>query len=242
MLSAAGHVRLAPSRSPGMTTARRAHRVLLVGALAVRRRRRLGHVQQPEHRGDDGHGADLPARDRGRRAHDAAEHRRGHLDRVRAGDRHLLGRRRTRCSRSSPASRPGSRTRRSNRSCPTCTRRCGCWRRPRSSAARSACCGRRGTESCASANWRARRGRPRGPFATTRRSGCCRRPTSASPARIASTAADDVARVRELLRLKQMLGLSLDELRDRDARRGRARASAGASTTRRPTPPSGGGC
>jgi hypothetical protein len=34
--------------------ARRAHAVLLVGAVAVRGRRRLGHVQQPEHGGDDG--------------------------------------------------------------------------------------------------------------------------------------------------------------------------------------------
>ena len=72
--------------------ARRAHAVRLVGAVAVRRRGRLGHVQQPQHGGDDGRGADQPARDRGRRADDAAEHRRGDLDRVRAGDRYLLGR------------------------------------------------------------------------------------------------------------------------------------------------------
>ena len=69
-----------------------AYAVLLVGAVAVRRRRRLGHVQQPEHGGDDGHRADQPPRDRRRRADDAAEHGRGDLDRVRAGDRHLLGR------------------------------------------------------------------------------------------------------------------------------------------------------
>ena len=57
--------------------------------VAGARRDRLGHVQQPEHRGDDGHRARAPARHRRRRAHAAAEHRRGALDRVRDGDRHL---------------------------------------------------------------------------------------------------------------------------------------------------------
>ena len=79
-------------RAGGDDDAGRRHAVRLVGDLAVRRGRRVGHVQQPEHGGDDGHGADQPARDRGRRADDAAEHGRGDLDRVRAGDRHLLGR------------------------------------------------------------------------------------------------------------------------------------------------------
>ena len=36
------------------------------------------------------------------------------------------------------------RARRSTRSSPTCTRRCGCWRRRRWSAPRSRCCGRKG--------------------------------------------------------------------------------------------------
>ena len=78
-------------RWPAMTTLGIDTPVLVVRAVAVHRRRRLGHVQQPEHRGDDGHRAAEPARDRRRRAHDAAEHGRGDLDRVRAGDRHLVG-------------------------------------------------------------------------------------------------------------------------------------------------------
>ena len=130
----------------GMTTAGRAHAVLLVGAVAVRRRPRLGHVQQPEHGGDDGHRADEPARDRRRRADDAAEHRRRDLDRVRARRSSPPRWPRTRCSRSSRASRRGSRTRRWSRSSRTCTRRSGCWRPRRWWAPRSACCGRGATE------------------------------------------------------------------------------------------------
>ena len=45
----------------------------------------------PEHRGDDGHRPGEPPRDRRRRADDAPEHRRGHLDRLRAGDRDRRG-------------------------------------------------------------------------------------------------------------------------------------------------------
>ena len=52
---------------------------------------RLRDVQLAQHRGDDGHRAGQPARDRRRRADDAAEHRRGDLDRLRARDRHRLG-------------------------------------------------------------------------------------------------------------------------------------------------------
>ena len=47
--------------------------------------------------------------DRRRRAHAAAEHRRGAVDRVRAGDRHLGGAESRRCSRSSRASPRASR-------------------------------------------------------------------------------------------------------------------------------------
>ena len=56
MLAAAGMF-VARGRAGGDDDARRAHAVRLVGAVAVRRRRRLGHVQQPEHGGDDGHRA-----------------------------------------------------------------------------------------------------------------------------------------------------------------------------------------
>ena len=71
----------------GMTTLRGAHAVRVERPLARDRRRRLGHVQQPEHRRDDGRRAGAPPRDRSRRADDAAEHRRRDLDRVRHGDR-----------------------------------------------------------------------------------------------------------------------------------------------------------
>jgi hypothetical protein len=53
------------------------------------RRRRLGHVQQPQHRRHDGRRARPPARHRRRRADAAAEHRRRAVDRVRARDHHL---------------------------------------------------------------------------------------------------------------------------------------------------------
>src|SRR5690349_2500645 len=66
-------------------------RLLAERPVARDRRDRLRHVQQPEHRRDDGHGAAAPARDRGRRADDAAEHRRRDLDRVRARDHHRRG-------------------------------------------------------------------------------------------------------------------------------------------------------
>ena len=61
------------------------------GRVAADRRRRLGHVQQPQHRRDDGHRPRPAARHRRGRAHAAAEHRRRAVDRVRAGDRHLGG-------------------------------------------------------------------------------------------------------------------------------------------------------
>ena len=50
-----------------------------------------GMFNSPEHRRDDGRRPGRPPRDRRRRADDAAEHRRGALDRVRAGDRHRRG-------------------------------------------------------------------------------------------------------------------------------------------------------
>ena len=57
----------------------------------VHRRDRLGHVQLAQHRRDDGHRCPAPARDRGRRAGPGAEHRRRDLDRVRARGRDLVG-------------------------------------------------------------------------------------------------------------------------------------------------------
>ena len=50
-----------------------------------------GMFNSPEHLGDDGNGPGSPQGHRRRRADDAPEHRRGHLDRVRAGDRHRRG-------------------------------------------------------------------------------------------------------------------------------------------------------
>ncbi len=59
--------------------------------LAGARGGRVGDVQQPQHRRDDGRRArQAPRRGRGR-AHAAAEHRRGALDRLRACDCHLGG-------------------------------------------------------------------------------------------------------------------------------------------------------
>ena len=66
-----------------------AHSVLALGALARARRRRLRDLQQPQHRRDDGRRAGEPARDR-RCGTDAVDQRRcGALDRVRARGRHL---------------------------------------------------------------------------------------------------------------------------------------------------------
>ena len=64
------------------------HAVRLERSVARARRHRLRHVQQSEHRRDDGCRAGAPPRRRRRCARDAAEHRRGDLDRVRDGDRH----------------------------------------------------------------------------------------------------------------------------------------------------------
>ena len=119
-----------------------AQRLLAERPVAVRRRRRLGHVQQPQHRRDDGHRARLPPRHRRRRAHAAAEHRRRAVDRVRARDRH---RRDPQSDAVRDLLRPRQgplRSRSSRRSSPTCTPRCGCSRRPRWWACSCACCAR----------------------------------------------------------------------------------------------------
>ena len=65
------------------------HPLLAEHAVAAGGGRGLGDVQQPQHRRDDGHRARQAPRDRRGRAHAAAEHRRGAVDRVRDGDRHL---------------------------------------------------------------------------------------------------------------------------------------------------------
>jgi MFS family permease len=57
--------------------------------LAGPRRSRLGHVQQPQHGGDNGDGPGQQTRDSRRRTHARAEHRGGAVDRLRARDRHL---------------------------------------------------------------------------------------------------------------------------------------------------------
>ena len=67
------------------------HQLLVPVHLHVHRRRWLGHVQLSQHSGDDGHGGATPARHRRRGASPGAEHRRGHVDRLRAGRSHLVG-------------------------------------------------------------------------------------------------------------------------------------------------------
>ena len=75
-------------RARGHDDAAGAHGLRLQRRLARTRRHRLGHVQQPEHRGDDGLRAGASPRDRRRRTRDASEHRRRLVDRIRDGDRH----------------------------------------------------------------------------------------------------------------------------------------------------------
>ena len=175
----------------------------------------VGHVQQPEHGGDDGDRAGAPARDRRRRADDAAEHGRGDLDRLRAGHRHLVGATRTRCSRSSPASPPGS-----------SDADAGAVRGQHAHGAvgarghlggrrrRLAAAARRGTEPCGSAS------SPRAAGTTPRtvryyeEIGLLAAAGERSAGEHREYTDDDVERLRELLRLKRLLGLSLDELRD----------------------------
>ena len=134
-------------------------------------------------------------------------------------------------------------TRSSSRSSPTCTRRCGCSRRRRWSAPSCRSCAR---PTCARTRRRDREPLRIGEVAE--RAGTTPRTIRyyeeigllpGSGERVAGEHRDyteaDVERLREVLRLKQLLGLSLDELRDADARRGRARR-AGASGARRPRP------
>ena len=174
----------------GMTTLGVRHAVLLVGAVAVRRRRRVGHVQLAQHGGDDGHRAGRPARDRGRRADDAAEHRRGDLDRVRAGGRDLLGGQGHAVQDllgrdDGPVGRDAGR--RSSRNM-----HLALWILAATSRGRRAACsllrpkGRAAMRIGALAS--GGRDDGRGPSATTRRSGCCRRRARGRPVRTASTA------------------------------------------------------
>ncbi len=140
-LAAFGHGRRR-ARARGDDDARRRQPGLAERDVAVHRRRRVGHVQQPEHGRDDGHGPAAPARHRRRRADDAAEHRRGHLDRVRARDRDVVGADPGAAvdllGRHDRAVGCGAR----RRSSTTCTRRCGCSPRPRWSARSCRCCAR----------------------------------------------------------------------------------------------------
>ena len=222
-------------RSPAMTTLGVDTPYWQIGAVAVRRRRRLGHVQLAQHGRDDGHGAAEPPRDRRRRADDAAEHRRGDLDRVRAGDRHLLGADKDALFKIFSGVTTGlSRRDSSTRSSPTCTWRCGCWRRRRWSAPASRCCGRS----------TGRRRRRRGSRTSELRIGEVARLSGTTPRTVryyeeigllpARRGARRPAQHREYTRRRrraparaaapeELLGLSLDELQDRDGRRGRAR-------------------
>ena len=67
------------------------HAVCVERVLALPRRHRLRHVQQPQHGSHDGLRPRAPQGRRSRGARDAAEHRRGDLDRIRDGDRHRSG-------------------------------------------------------------------------------------------------------------------------------------------------------
>ena len=150
-------------------------------------------------------------------------------------DRHLLGRQGHAVQDLLRRHDRARRTRRWSRSSRTCTRRCGCWPRRRWSAPRSACCGRRGTElRCGSASWRARRGRPRGPCATTRRSGCCRSRRRAAGAHREYGDERPGAAARAAAAQAPARALAGRAAR-RDARRGRARAAPRASGARPPT-------
>ena len=84
-----------------------------------------------------------------------------------------------------------------------------------------------GLTACGSASSRARRGRRRGPCATTRRSGCCRSAGARAAGAHREYGSADLERLRLILRLKDLLGLSLDELREvmrgEDARAARRR-------------------
>ena len=68
--------------------------------------------------------------------------------------------------------------------------------------------------SCGSATSPSWPGRRRGRSATTRRSGCCRPPAGREPGAHRTYAEADVERLTELLRLKDLLGVSLEELKE----------------------------
>ena len=89
-LSAAGMV-VSAGALAGMTTLGVDSSYWLSTLWLFARRRRVGDVQQPQHRGNDGHGASEPPWHRGGYSDDAAKHRRGDLNRVRAGDHHRGG-------------------------------------------------------------------------------------------------------------------------------------------------------
>ena len=89
-LSAAGMV-VSAGALAGMTTLGVDSSYWLSTLSAVRRGRGVRDVQQPQHRGNDGHGGSEPPWHRGGYSDDAAKHRRGDLNRVRAGDHHCGG-------------------------------------------------------------------------------------------------------------------------------------------------------
>ena len=79
-----------PPASPAMTTLQVHSAYWQSAPVAGDGRSRLGDVQQPQHRRDDGRRPGQAPRHRRRRADAAAEHRGGAVDRLRARDRHLL--------------------------------------------------------------------------------------------------------------------------------------------------------
>ena len=237
MLAALGMVVSAVGAGRDDDARRRTRRTGRAGAVAVRRRRRLGHVQLAQHRGDDGHGAGQPPR--------RSPPARGRCCRTPARSSRSRS-----CWRSSPPRCPSRSLFKifsgldhgplgptsSTRSSPTCTRRCGCWPRRRWSARSSRCCGpgmstrRRGPPSrqpdrasCGSARSRALGGHDaaHGPLLRGDRA-AARAPTSAPAGAPSHLHAEDVERLRELLRLQASCsGVSLDELKAAGRGRGR---------------------
>ena len=177
-----------------------------------------------------------PARDRGRRADDAPEHRRRDLDRLRDGGRDRGGAAARPLQDLLRPGRAASRPPSSTRSSTTCTPRCGCWRSPPWSAPASRSCARATRPPPSARSWSRRTAR-RGGVAmadATLRIGEVAKRTGTTPRTIRyyeeigllPDAGErprgshrvyreaDVERLGDVLRLKELLGLSLDELRD----------------------------
>ena len=247
-LAALRDARQRASAWPAMTTLQPDTPYWQSRAVAADRRHRLGHVQLAQHRGDDGHGR--------RRTAAASRPARGRCCRTPARSSRSPS-----CWRSSPprcrkdvlfkifsgAGQRALRTPSSTRSSTTCTRRCGCWRRPRWSARASRCCGR----ATAPVPRRAEASRrpptePRAAHRRGRRAGghdaahdpllrgdraAARRRRPREPARTAPTPRTTSSACGSCCASRTLLGLSLDELKRARRGRGAARRAAARSST-----------